>query len=406
MKRLLFVDDDPMVLAGLRRALHEMRNEWQMEFASSGQEALQAMSSSRFDAVISDMRMPGMDGAELLDRIKSRHPEVIRIVLSGQSEKDAMLRSIAPAHQYLAKPCDLGELKLRLTQAFASRDLVRNPTIAAAVARLRSIPSLPAIYNELTQALRSELTSLGQIEAIVARDVGMATKILQLANSAFIGVHGRVLSLRQAVSLIGVDTVRTLTLSIHVFSHFDRRSPNTAEVGALWEHSVAVASLAQKITALESNSKTMSEESFAAGLLHDVGKVILLSERPKEYAEIRKRLEQDVAVEDAETELLGCSHAQLGGYLMSIWGLPTSLVQAVAYHHCPSQAIDSGFSTLTAVHCADALVHQFGNGDEKTVIDGAYLDGLRLTDKVPLWRAFLEVGRDPSSPDLQTAAAS
>jgi YesN/AraC family two-component response regulator len=195
-KRLLFVDDDRMVLAGLRRALHEMRDVWEIDFAANGQEALEAIAASHFDAVITDMRMPGMDGAELLERIKEYHPEIIRIVLSGQSEKDAMLRSIAPAHQYLAKPCDLRELKLRLTQAFASRDLVRNRLIAAAVARLRSIPSLPTIYNELTAALRSDYTSMAQIEDIVARDVGMAAKILQLANSAFIGVHGQVQSLR------------------------------------------------------------------------------------------------------------------------------------------------------------------------------------------------------------------
>ena len=149
-----------------------------------------------------------MDGALLLDCIKDRYPQIVRIILSGQSEKEAVLRSIAPAHQYLAKPCDIRELKLRLNQAFASRDLVTNPVIAAAIARLRSIPSLPAIYNELTVALRSETASLGQIEQIIARDIGMASKILQLANSAFIGVHGRVSSLRQAVSLIGIETVR------------------------------------------------------------------------------------------------------------------------------------------------------------------------------------------------------
>ncbi|MGB6869420.1 MAG: response regulator, partial [Acidobacteriaceae bacterium] len=228
MKKLLFVDDDTMVLAGLRRALHDMRAEWQVAFAAGGQAALDAMEKDSFDAVITDMRMPAMDGAELLERIKDRHPEVLRIVLSGQSEKEAMLRSIVPAHQYLAKPCDIRDLKIRLGQAFAARDLVREPSIAAAIARLHSVPSLPAIYGELTAALRSETTSLSQIEEIVAKDLGMAAKILQLANSAFIGVHGRVLSLRQAVSLIGVDTVRTLALTIHVFSRFGRDAASSA----------------------------------------------------------------------------------------------------------------------------------------------------------------------------------
>ncbi|MGC2584105.1 MAG: response regulator [Acidobacteriaceae bacterium] len=388
MKKLLFVDDDTMVLAGLRRALHDMRAEWHVAFAAGGQAALDAMEKDSFDAVITDMRMPAMDGAELLERIKDRHPEVLRIVLSGQSEKEAMLRSIVPAHQYLAKPCDIRDLKIRLGQAFAARDLVREPSIAAAIARLHSVPSLPAIYGELTAALRSETTSLSQIEEIVAKDLGMAAKILQLANSAFIGVHGRVLSLRQAVSLIGVDTVRTLALTIHVFSRFGRDAASSARVTALWEHSVQVAALAQRIANAENGHKEMAEECFAAGLLHDIGKVILLGERAREYAEIQRRLQADgeTNVEELETEFLGCSHAQLGAYLMSIWGLPASLVHAVAFHHRPSQAIESGFSALTAVHCADGLAHAVQDGAEKITTDQAYLDRLGLAERIDEWR--------------------
>jgi putative nucleotidyltransferase with HDIG domain len=392
-KRLLFVDDDRMVLSGLRRALHETRGEWEMTFVEQGEAALEAMQQQPFDAVITDMRMPGMNGAELLERVKDRHPEVIRIVLSGQSEKEAMLRSIAPAHQYLAKPCDIRELKLRLSQAFASRDLVRNPAIAAAIARLRSIPSLPAIYSELTEALRAETTSLAQIEAIVGKDVGMATKLLQLANSAFIGVHGRVSSLRQAVSLIGVETVRTLTLSIHVFSRFDRNAATAAPLAALWEHSVRVATLAQRIAVAQTGNKAMAEECFAAGLLHDVGKVILLGEKPKEYSEILAR--GATSIEAAEVEVLGCSHAQLGAYLMSMWGLPTSLVHAVAFHHCPSAAIEEEFSPLTAIHCADALAHVATDGDEKTLMEESYLEKLGLADKVTSWRILLDAVESP-----------
>jgi putative nucleotidyltransferase with HDIG domain len=391
-KRLLFVDDDKMVLSGLRRALHEMRGEWEMSFATGGQEALEIMEQQRFDAVITDMRMPMMDGAELLERVKDRYPEVIRIVLSGQSEKEEMFRSIIPAHQYLAKPCDIRELKLRLSQTFASRDLVQDPSIVAAIARLRSIPSLPTIYSELTAALQSDLTSLAQIESVVAKDVGMATKILQLANSAFIGAHGRVSSLRQAVSLIGVETVRTLTLSIHVFSRFSSSSNAAPRLSSLWDHSVEVAALAQQIAMAETGRKSLAEECFSAGLLHDLGKVILLGERPGEYSSIinapRTGHEDTEAMEIA---VVGCSHAQLGAYLMSMWGLPTSLVQAVGYHHHPSHTIEEGFSTLTAAHCANALCHSAKQAQPiDQFIDTVYLDRLGLSGKLAAWSGFLK----------------
>jgi HD-like signal output (HDOD) protein len=393
MKRLLFVDDDAMVLAGLRRALHDMSREWDMQFAPGGQAALEALAQQPFDAVITDMRMPSMDGAQLLDCTKDRYPEVVRIILSGQSEKEAVLRSIAPAHQYLAKPCDIRELKMRLNQAFASRDLIRNPAIAATIARLRSIPSLPAIYNELTAALRLETTSLGRIEEIIAKDIGMATKILQLANSAFIGAHGRVSSLRQAVSLIGIETVRTLTLSIHVFSQFDKKSSAAAFIPALWDHSVCVATIAQRIAASETGDKSLAEECFSAGLLHDAGKIVLLAEKPKEYSRILSQPNSDASsIEAFEIAALGCTHAQLGAYLMSMWGLPSSLVHAVAFHHRPSDARETSFSPLTAVHCADALSHLASNAPPDSIlpIDETWLASLNLAGKVTEWRTFLD----------------
>ncbi len=170
------------------------------------------------------MRMPLIDGAQLLEQIKERYPDMVRMILSGQSSREAVYRSISPAHQFLSKPCDPQELVARLSQAFAMRDLLANQSLKTVISRLRSIPSLPTLYEELTAALRKEDPSLSQIAKIISKDVGMAAKILQLANSAFVGSSGRVSSLSQALSLIGTETVRTLVLSVHVFSQFENNT--------------------------------------------------------------------------------------------------------------------------------------------------------------------------------------
>ncbi len=387
-KRLLFVDDEAMVLEGLRRSLHGMSSAWEMRFAKSAADALQDMADSHFDAIITDMRMPSMDGAELLEVVKRRYPGMVRFVLSGQASKDAVLRSVVPAHQFLSKPCDPVELKNRLTQAFAMHDLLSNDLLQGTVSRLRSLPSLPALYGELTAELQSEDCSVLRVEKIVARDVGMAAKILQLANSAFIGAQGHVANLSRAISLIGTETVRTLVLSVHLFSRFDGNPEIAANLQVVWEHSIKVASLARRIAQSQRASKELEEECFAAGLLHDIGKAVLLAEMPIDYLSLLDRAEDTAAVLSCEISRWGCTHAEVGAYLLSIWGLSAPLIRAVAFHHHPSDAADVKFSALTAVHASDAIASE---GNEFTInrdvqFDSAYLASLGLADKETSWR--------------------
>lgn len=390
---LLFVDDEPLVLQGLRRTLHSMRDEWEMTFVESADQALEALSRQPYDAIITDMRMPGKDGAELLDEVKDRYPEMVRMVLSGQANREVVLRSIGPTHQYISKPCDPQELKLRLAQAFAMRDLLRNTAIRALVAGLKSIPSLPGLYHEILNELRSDDASLDKIARIISRDVGMTAKILQLANSAFMGVRYVISSPTQAVALIGTDMVRALVLSVHVFSQFEGHEAVSSYWNTLWEHSVATASLSQRIAMGEKCPKSLAEESFTAGLLHEIGKLVLLAQMPDEYNRVLQKLTDNVAsVVAAEQQEFGCTHADLGAYLMSIWGLPHPLIHAVAYHDRPSTSVEKAFSSLTAVHAADAIISSASRCAilQDVQLDETYLDHLHLTARLPSWRGLFD----------------
>jgi len=390
--RLLFVDDEPLVLQGLRRALYAMREEWDMSFVESGPAALEVLAQDRYDVIITDMRMPGMDGAELLDEVKRRHPDMLRIILSGQSSREAVLRSISPSHQYLTKPCDVKELKQRLNEAFSMRDLLANQKLKTLVSSLKSIPSVPTLYEELLHELRGEDPSAARIGAVISKDIGMTAKILQLANSAFLGLRCHISSPTQAVGMIGMDMVRALVLSVDVFSRLEGRF----EVGhywmALWEHSVMVASFAQRITASENSSKAIVDESFTAGLLHDVGRVLLLAEMP-EYVEILDEAAgKPGSLSTLEHARLGCTHSDVGAYLMGVWGLPHAVLQAVAFHDRPRQSTQKQFSSLTSVHAADAFAGALAPSivTEDGGVDMEYLTGLGLADRAPAWRQACE----------------
>ena len=393
-RRLLFVDDEALVLQGLRRALHSTRGEWDTNFVLSGAAALEALDREHYDAVITDMRMPGMDGAQLLEEVKRRHPEVVRLVLSGQSSREAVLRSVSPAHQYLSKPCDPQELKLRLSQAFSTRDLLENSALKSVVAGLKSLPSLPAFYDELMQELQSEDTSMTRVAGIISKDVSMTAKILQLANSAFIGLRCHVSSPIQAVCMIGTEMVRALVLSVHIFSQFEGQPSLGDSWTDLWEHSLLVASLSQRIAAAEKRPKLMVDESFTAGLLHDVGKAVLLAEMPKQYCEVLDRIAATPAMAPrlVEREFLGCTHADIGAYLMGIWGLPSPLLRAVAFHDHPADSLETSFSALAAVHSADAIVSAAHPSRvcRDICLDEDYLNTLGLQEKPPLWQRLYE----------------
>jgi putative nucleotidyltransferase with HDIG domain len=332
VKRILFVDDEPRVLQGLERMLYSLRKEWSMVFVSSGRQALELLAESDFDVLVTDMRMPGMTGGELLEQVVSLHPQVVRMVLSGTADQEITLHSVGLAHQYLAKPCDVKVLRTTVERALSLRLILDDPQLKRLIAGIRSLPSVPAIYFKLVESLRSPDSSAASIGAIIAQDPGMTAKILQLVNSAFFGLKRRIADPVEAVIYVGVDVVRSLALTSAVFSHFDSKSNPGFRIEELRDHSVAVATLARQIAKSMALSTLATDDAFAGGLMHDIGKLVLGCNFPDRYREVMN--EQDPgSIREAETRIFGANHPAVGGYLLWLWGLPESVTEIVICHH-------------------------------------------------------------------------
>jgi HD-like signal output (HDOD) protein/ActR/RegA family two-component response regulator len=387
MKKLLFVDDDAELLAGLRRALHSMRGEWEMEFANSGAEAVNLL-DRRFDVVVSDMRMPGMTGLELLNIVRERSPQTVRVLLSGQSDRQSILNSVARAHQYLSKPIDSRELKALLSQIISLGNLLEDAPLKAFVSRLNSIPSLPTLYLEVMEALRASDPSPGRIGKIIGRDIGMTAKILQVANSVLYATRCEITQPEKAVVLLGLDTVQSLVLSLSIFSSLTPGLDAACSAESLWEHSNLVGSSCRAIAHAEGIAPTCSGEYLSAGLLHDIGKLVIASSDPALSQQIAKTAsEEGKPMWQVEQDLLGCTHAEVGAYLLGIWGLPFPIVEAVALHHRPSQSATDGMSPLAALHVANALhVRSQAHGpDVDETIDAAFLEKIGRLGRLEAW---------------------
>ena len=388
MRHILFVDDEPNILAGLERLLFPFQREWRMFFVSSGAKALELLETQHCDIVVSDMRMPRMDGAALLAEIKKRHPDTLRFVLSGQSDSETVYRSVGEAHQFLSKPCKPQVLKECIDKAFALRDLLNSDTMKKLVGQLGSLPSVPHVYRKICEQLQSPDASIAAVGQIIETDPAMTAKILQLVNSAFFGLRRQVSTATQAASLLGLDTLKALLLLTGLFSPMENKRPAAGfSIETLWKHSTIVGTSAQAICKDMAASSEILNDVYTAGLLHDAGMLLLAVNRPEEYEHIRDYAgANDLPMSDAEKLILGCCHAEIGAYLLGIWGLPDRVVEAVAYHHRPSESPGASFGALTAVHAADAFAdnHQ-GEGTVSVRIDMGYIQHLGLQEQLTGW---------------------
>ncbi|MEW6743056.1 MAG: response regulator [Planctomycetota bacterium] len=398
MKRLLFVDDEPNVLRALNRMLRARRDAWGCAFATGGPEALELMAKEPFDLIVSDMRMPGMDGAELLTRVMRDHPLTIRFALSGQADKETIYRSVGPTHQFLVKPCSAESLINTIDRAFALRSHLQSEALSRLVSQTLTLPTVPELYTRVMQELQSPDPSIAEVGRIIGEDPGMSAKMLQWANSAYVGVQERVSNPAEAVRFMGLEMVRGLVLLVGVFSdQVKAKLSQRFRFDRLWKHSMMVGACARAILKTQVKDRRCATDAFTAGILHDAGKLVLAASCPAEYDKVSTIVEEhDTSWREAEVAVFGASHAEVGALLLGLWGLPDGLVEAVAYHHCPDECLGRGFGPLTAVHIANALDDdrdtEHSSNEPPPKLDRRYMGKLGLEELLPLWRdAYLDI---------------
>jgi HD-like signal output (HDOD) protein len=336
------------------------------------------------------MRMPGMDGAALLAEVRQRHPVAVRLILSGHSDRDMILRAVGPTHQFLAKPGDPETLKNTVARACILRDLLPDTTLTQIVTGIETLPSVPTVYQQVVEAAQTPESSLDTIGQMIASDLGMTAKTLQLVQSAFFGLQRHLCNPAQAVDLLGLDTVQALVLTAHVFSYVDAASMRGLSLETLWDHSMAVGTCARHIMQSEISDPTILDETFTAGLLHDVGSLILATHLPDAYTQAQtEAAATEKPLWEVEPSVLGATHAKVGAYLMGLWGLSDPIIEALAYHHDPAASSSQTLSALSTVHIANVLVHEIAphpTAPHLHQLDRDYLEQLGLFDRIPVWR--------------------
>jgi len=394
MKRILFVDDETQILEGLQRMLRPQRDVWEMAFAPGGEAALAMMEAAPFDVIVSDMRMPGMDGSTLLGIVCEQHPSVLRIILSGYTEVESTLRAIPFAHQFLMKPCESEMLRMAIERGTSLLDMLNSKMLASVVGAVRDLPSVPRTLTDLRSALSETEPSIDRVARIVETDVAIAAKILQLVNSAFFGVARNVSNIKTAVTYLGTDNLQYLVLSTEVVRIFSPKKPIPGfSIEKFQQHSQLTAAVAARI----SDAGKLQGAIVVAGLLHDIGKLVIADRAPEHFARaLAGAAREKRPVFEIEEALIGVTHAEVGAYLLSLWGLPYPIVEAVAHHHHPERIPRDKWDMTTVIYLANLLAHEHGgetqNGavPEHPAIDANLLAPLGGAGSLPEWRKMAE----------------
>jgi HD-like signal output (HDOD) protein len=333
-KRVLFVDDEPAILEGLRVVLRPQRREWDMVFALGGPAGLAEVESSSFDVVVTDMRMPVLDGAQLLTRVKQLQPGAVRLVLSGQTDAQTALKSVFTAHQFLAKPCDPEQLRGVVKRCCDLNELLARSELRTLAADVTVLPAAPKTYLAISSALGDPDCGIGDVARIVEREPALCAKVLQVANSAFFGLPRAMSNVTQAATYLGALALRDLAFAMETLASAEhlKQKLSAAVYRDFQLNSLAVGLLARRFFKAQPRK---ADEAFVAGMLRDTGHLVLASRGTPDHPE---------------------QHAALSAYLLGLWGLPHGIMEAVAFHERPGAIEHDRLEVVDVVHAADRLL--------------------------------------------------
>lgn len=383
---VLFVDDDPADLQGLHRSMKALEDIWNSDFASTPKEVFEKLGRQSIDAIVTDMDMPGMDGNQLLDLVRQTNPSIMRFVLSGNITDTQVMRSTSLVHQVIAKPCSPEHIFNVVERACRLRDLLTEPQLLRIITGIKNLPSVPVLYNRLLKELESPNASTQSVGNIIAQDTAMTAKILQLVNSAFFGLSDSISSPQRAVSILGLNTVKALVLGIHVFSEYQGKGSLPISIDAIWKHSMLVSNLAFNMAKKLLLPTQVQENARVTGILHDVGKLVLLN-IPDFFTRVSPGRNGVIPLE-VEYKNLMTSHAEMGGYLLGMWGLPNPIVDATTYHHKPYVKVSEKADLLTVIYAANGLANMCHNEMHikyNEYLDLSYLERVGVINHLEEW---------------------
>jgi HD-like signal output (HDOD) protein len=397
---VLLLEENAGTLAQLKAEFSPLTAFWDIDYADSAIGGVKMiLDGPHYEVVVIDIAMNSEDPVKILSAIAERFPHTIRFALTDQADDQRITRTANLAHQFIYSPCEYHTLRIQVTRAIALREKLRGCPLRQKLHEINALPALPTLYREVMKEIHSADPSIAKVAAIIAKDVAMSAKLLQVVNSAGVGLRNEVTNVTQAASLLGIQRISAMILMVEMFDLVATSNlPPGISLDALWDHSLKVGEFAKKIAQCQTNDARSIEAAFTSGLLHDLGMLLVASNFPKELSKaLAFARTKKTTLLNAELEIMGATHAEVGGYLLELWGLPDALVEAITFHDFPSHLPEREYETntanlefapLIAVHVANYFCEESQKahyGCPECELDRTFLEGQGLLDQLEFW---------------------
>ncbi|ACS80920.1 response regulator [Maridesulfovibrio salexigens] len=387
-KNILFIDNDKDQLRKLDKQLSALKKRWQVDYASNKDETMAQLRTRPYDIIAMELHVDGFEGEELLDEIKYRQPGSIRFIISESVDSENYIRFVKYAHQFITKPYLQSELIGKIKKSLRLKHVFLNERASKGIASIEELPSMPELFLKLERELNKEDVIISNIGKMIAEDMSMTAGLLKLVNSPFFGLYSKVTKPEQAVTLLGLDNLKGLVLGIHLFNS-TKGAKIDFSIEELGKHCQYTALMARAIIKAEGGSNEQAEHTFLAGFLHDIGKLVLATSYPDEYRTILSIVrETNTPVPEAEKDILGFTHAEVGAYLLAIWGFDEDVVEAIYCHHSPQRLGSVDLSPAVAIHVANSFDHELRVKNSEYaphLLSADWLEQNEFGSKLPEW---------------------
>lgn len=387
MHSVLFVDDDPLMRDLYANLSDVLGKDFQVRTVDCGEHALKALAEQPADIVVSDLSMPEMHGGEFLTSVERLYPEAMRVVISGKADQLAVARCLMYGHRYFLKPLAIKDLANVINRISRLRKVIRSEKVKKIVGRSDVLPTPPETYLRLSELVEDRESSMHEVASVVESDPALTAKLLQVVNSAAFGYGGGITTVAKAVQMAGVEIVRALLLGLQARNFGERRVKDRQLLAKFWQHSLDTATRCRAIARAEHLSTADQAQCFTAGLLHDIGKLVLAANEEKEYSKVvSTALREKTPLYRKELEFYDATHADIGAYLLGLWGLPDQIITSVERHHSLGPDLGEKFTPVLCVNVAQNLL---STADRVAELDEKFLNRCNLSARIPIWEEAL-----------------